>query len=695
MRFRAFIAAIISSLALSTVYAESLPVYFGTYTSGRNASEGIYRSVLDTETGRLSAPALAAEAKNPSFLEIHPNGKFLYAVSESGDAGTVSAYAIDPDTGNLKLLNSRPSGGSGPCHVNIDRSAKNVLVTNYGSGSASVIPIATDGSLAEPTGFVQHEGSSINLQRQKGPHAHSINVSPDNRFVFVADLGLDKIMIYRLDVEKGTITANDPAFAKVKPGSGPRHFTFGADGRYAYVINEMGGTVTAFSYEPASGTLTQIQTVTTLPDGFAGSSSCAEVRVHPGGKFLYGSNRGHDSIAVYRIDPAKGTLTFVEHERAGIKTPRNFNIDPTGRFCLVANQGGNSIVVFRIDQKTGALEPTGHKISVGRPVCVRFLRADPPVDVEAERAALREDFLKLRFGLFLHFNMATYVDREWANGYEDPAFFKPDRLDCQQWAEVASAAGMKYGVLTVKHTGGWCLWDSDHTAHDITRFIHYKNGRGDIVREFVDAFRARGLKVGLYYCFPGDFSSSRHGNGLPEGKPDLHGLPPEAAGDYVGFVKKQLTELLTNYGPIDLLWIDQYSNKYTRARWQEVRAHIRSLQPRCLVIGNNAHNLKDSDVYSCEYPWDSKGFPPEGNRTPAEVCDKISRTWFWNTADRPEHVKDAQDIIKMLKLCSERNANYLLNVPPDRQGMISGIHLERMQEVATLLNATASAADKK
>jgi len=597
MRFIAFITAIISSLALSTVYAESLDVYFGTYTTGRNASEGIYRSVLDTDTGELAAPVLAAEAKNPSFVEIHPNGKYLYAVSESGDAGTVSAYAIDLKTKNLKLLNTRPSGGSGPCHVNIDHVGKNVLVTNYNSGSVSVIPIKSDGSLAEPACFVQHEGASVNPQRQKGPHAHSVNISADNRFAFVADLGLDKVMIYKLDVEKGTITANNPAFARVKPGSGPRHFTFGINGKHAYVINEMGGTITAFAYEPASGTLTEIQTVSTLPDDFTGTNGCAEVRVHPSGRFLYGSNRGHDSIAVYRIDPAKGTLTFVEHERAGIKTPRNFNIDPTGKFCLVANQGADSVVVFRIDQKTGALEPTGNQITIGRPVCIRFLRADPPVDVEAEQAALREDFLKLRFGLFLHFNMATYFNREWANGYEDTALFKPGKLDCKQWAEVASAAGMKYGVLTVKHTGGWCLWDSDHTAHDITRFIHYKNGRGDIVREFVDAFRARGLKIGFYYCFPGDFSSSGYGNAVPDGMPDLHGLPPEAAGDYVGFIKKQLTELLTNYGPVDLLWIDQYSNKYTLSNWQEIRAHIKSLQQRCLVIGNNAHDLSFTVQY--------------------------------------------------------------------------------------------------
>jgi len=308
----------------------------------------------------------------------------------------------------------------------------------------------------------------------------------------------------------------------------------------------------------------------------------------------------------------------------------------------------------------------------------------PSVDMETERAALQENFLKLRFGLFLHFNMATYINREWANGYEDPTIFKPDRLNCDQWADIACQAGMKYGVLTVKHTGGWCLWDSNYTTHDISSFINYKNGKGDIVREFVDAFRARGLKVGFYYCFPGDFSNISYGNAVPQGKPDLHGLPPEAAGDYAGFIKLQLTELLTRYGPIDLLWIDQYSNRYTKSRWQEIRAHVKSLQPLCLVIGNNAHNLKDSDVYSCEFPWDPKSMPPEGNRIPAEVCDKISRTWFWNTADRSEHVRDAREIVKMLKLCNERNANYLLNVPPDRNGLISGIHLERMEEVASI-----------
>jgi 6-phosphogluconolactonase len=378
MFIRAFITAVFSFAALSTATAKSLPVYFGTYTSrGEDSSKGIYRSVLDLETGRLANPVLVAEARNPSFLEIHPDGKFLYAVSESGGAGSVSAYAIDRGTGGLKLLNQQSSGGAGPCHVSIDHAGRNVLVANYGSGSVSVIPIKSDGRLGEPTGFVQHAGSSVNLRRQKGPHAHSINVSPDDRFAFVADLGIDKIMIYRLDVEKGTIVANSPAFAKVKPGAGPRHFAFAPNGKFAYVINELDCTVTAFAYEPASGALTEIQTITTLPNGFDGSNSCAEVRVHPSGKFLYGSNRGHDSIVVYRVDPAKGILTFVEHERADIKTPRNFNIDPMGRFCLVANQGGDSVVVFRIDRETGALEPTGHKVSIARPVCVRFLQPAP------------------------------------------------------------------------------------------------------------------------------------------------------------------------------------------------------------------------------------------------------------------------------------------------------------------------------
>jgi 6-phosphogluconolactonase len=366
------LGAAVSLVVVSAAWARPLRVYIGTYAGGEHASKGIYRSELDPKTGALSSPVLVAEARNPSFLEIHPNGKFLYAVSEAGASGRVFAYAIDPDTGDLKLVNDCATGGAGPCHVSVDHAGRHVLVANYGGGSAAAIPIRPDGGLTEPAGFVQHTGSSVNPARQKGPHAHSINASPDDRFVFVADLGIDKIMIYRLEVEAGLKPAPTP-FAALKPGSGPRHFVFHPAGKHAYVINELDSTITAFAYEPASAALREIQTVPTLPEGFAGSNTCAEIRVHPSGKFLYGSNRGHDSVAVYRVDPAAGTLTLVGHATEGIKTPRNFNIDPTGAFCLVANQTGDSVIVFRIDRQTGALTPTEHKITVGRPVCIRFL----------------------------------------------------------------------------------------------------------------------------------------------------------------------------------------------------------------------------------------------------------------------------------------------------------------------------------
>ena len=359
-------------VVVSGVWAKSIDVYFGTYTDQGSSSKGIYHSTLDTETGKLSVPVLAIRAINPAFLDIHPNGQFLYAVSESGRRGRVGAYAIDAETGGLTQLNRESSQGSGPCHISLDHAGRYAFVANYGSGSAAVLPIGSDGKLAAATGFVQHTGSSVNPDRQKEPHAHSANISPDDRFLFVADLGIDKIMIYRLDREAGTIAPNDPPFAMLKPGAGPRHFSFAPNGKFAYVINELSCTVTAFCYDAAVGALTEIQTVSTLPSDFKGENTCAEVRVHPGGQFLYGSNRGHDSIAVYRIDPEQGTLTFVEHETADIKRPRNFNIDPTGGFCLVANLDADSVGVFRIDRQTGALTATGRKVTVGQPCCVRF-----------------------------------------------------------------------------------------------------------------------------------------------------------------------------------------------------------------------------------------------------------------------------------------------------------------------------------
>jgi len=304
-------------------------------------------------------------------------------------------------------------------------------------------------------------------------------------------------------------------------------------------------------------------------------------------------------------------------------------------------------------------------------------------------ANLRKEFLDWKFGMFIHFNIATFNQREWATGHEDPSTFSPEKLDCGQWIDAAASAGMKYAVLTVKHTGGWCLWDSKHTeSHDMTAFSNYKGGKGDIVREFVDACRKRGLKVGLYYCFPGDFSQRA---GLPQGKEDLHGLPPEAKGDFSGFIKKQLTELLTEYGTIDLLWIDQYRNPYTPpADWLEIRNHIKGLQPGCLVIANNSHDFKETDIHSYEYPWmlernPSKALPAEGNTDPGEVCDKMGPGWFWTPDESGEDLMTAEEAVKMLKLCNSRQANYLLNVAPDASGLIPTYALERLREIGGLL----------
>jgi len=309
----------------------------------------------------------------------------------------------------------------------------------------------------------------------------------------------------------------------------------------------------------------------------------------------------------------------------------------------------------------------------------------------APLTAQQRDFMTWRFGMFIHFNLGTFADLDWAGGYEDPALFNPSKLDCGQWADAAKEAGMTYLVLTAKHTEGIALYPSAWTTHDITMFRKFRGGKGDIVREFVDACRARGLKVGLYYCFPGDYSDEAHRNAPPPGLPNLHGLPPEAAGDYAGFIKKQLAELLTRYGPIDLLWIDAYDNKYTGGRWPEILAYIRSLQPRCIVLGNNAQNLNDSDVLSNEFPWKG-GLPPAGNVLPAEVCDTIQTgaRWFWREVRQPSDLQAAEAIVARLRTCNQRNANYLLDVPPDRDGLISGPQLQRLREIGALLRAAGA-----
>jgi 6-phosphogluconolactonase len=351
-------------------------VYFGTYTGEK--SKGIYRARLDLASGKLSEAELAAEVDNPSFLALHPDGTFLYAAGEVSNfegkpGGAVSAFALDRTTGKLTLLNQQSSRGGGPCHLVVDRQGKNVLVANYGGGSVAVLPIDNDGKLQPSSSFVQHKGSSVNPRRQEAPHAHSINLDPAGKFAFVADLGLDKVLIYKFDAAKGTLTPNEPAFVAVAPGAGPRHFAFHPSGRFAYVINEMHSTVTAFTYDAARGALENIPLIiSTLPEPKLGNST-AEVQVHPSGKFLYGSNRGHDSLAIFSIDQETGELTAVGHQLTGGKTPRNFGIDPTGAFILAANQSSDTVVVFRVDRETGKIIPTGQSIEVPRPVCVKFL----------------------------------------------------------------------------------------------------------------------------------------------------------------------------------------------------------------------------------------------------------------------------------------------------------------------------------
>ena len=350
-------------------------VYIGTYT--RHDSKGIYAYRFQPATGKLTSIGLVGETENPSFLALHPNHRYLYAVNEISNyegqsAGSVSSFSIDVKTGMLAPLNKMTTRGTIPAHLVVDKTGKSLVVANYGSGSVAAFPLNADGSLGAASAFVQHAGSSTG-SRQRGPHAHAVVLSPDNRFVFVPDLGLDQVLSYRLDPAKGTLTPNDPPFTKVTQGSGPRHFVFHPNGRFAYTLSEMGSLVTVFAYDQAGGTLKDLQTISTLPKGFSGTNNAAELEVHPNGRFLYASNRGHDSIAVFVIDPRANTLTLVEHVPTQGKMPRNFAIDPTGAYLLAANQNTNNIVLFRIDQKTGRLTPTGDDLKTPSPVCVIFL----------------------------------------------------------------------------------------------------------------------------------------------------------------------------------------------------------------------------------------------------------------------------------------------------------------------------------
>lgn len=377
---RAITTLLAAVLTTSAFSADSYHVYFGCYTNAKSGSKGIHISKFNTTTGDLSEPDLAAETGSPSFLAIHPSKKYLYAVGEMGTPGQkgggVSAFKISQPDGKLMLINQVSSVGAGPCHISVDKTGKMAMVANYGGGSVASYSIQDNGGLSEAQTFVQHEGSSVNLKRQAGPHAHSLNTSPDNRFGFACDLGLDKVLIYKLDPITGKMTSH--GHATVAPGSGPRHFAFHPSGKYAFVNNEILMTVTSFAYDAEKGALTEIATVSTLPEADRSKTelSTAETVAHPNGKFVYVSNRTHDTIAVFSCDPATGRLTLIQNAPAEGEIPRNFNLDPTGKWMIVAHQNSNTAALFKVDQESGKLTFTGKKISVGGAVCVRFLEVE-------------------------------------------------------------------------------------------------------------------------------------------------------------------------------------------------------------------------------------------------------------------------------------------------------------------------------
>lgn len=374
---------LISLLALLVVIAVGVQaraatkylVYVGTYTD--HGSKGIYVCKFDAATGRLSAPVLAAESLQPSFFAVTADGRFLYASNEvdtfNGQAtGAVSAFRVNAETGKLTLLNQVSSRGAGPAHVAVDRSGHYALVANYDGGSVAVLRLMPDGKIGESTAFVQHKGSSVNHDRQEAPHAHEVVMSPDNRFAIVADLGTDQVLAYPFDAANGTL--GEARIVKSEAGVGPRHAAFGADGKILYVVNELSSTIAVYSYDEQNGAMASVQSIPALSDGSKSTSAAAEIVVGPSGKFLYASNRGDDSIAVFKIDSAKGTLAPVQHISTQGKTPRNFAIEPAGNWLIAANQDSNSVVTFRIDKETGRLTATGQAVGVDSPSVVAFVR---------------------------------------------------------------------------------------------------------------------------------------------------------------------------------------------------------------------------------------------------------------------------------------------------------------------------------
>jgi 6-phosphogluconolactonase len=359
------------------------PIRFGTGKILEGKGEGIYAYRLDPSSGALEWLGTTTGVSNPSYLAFDPGGRFLYAVNElkafeERPSGTVSAFAVDPETGGLALLNRRLTHGTDPCHVLVDGKGEYVFVANFMSGSVCVLPVLGDGRLGAPSDFIQHQGASIDPVRQRGPHAHSVTLDAANRFAFVPDLGLDRLMVYRFDRGRGKLEPHAIPWLKGTPGAGPRHLAFHPGGRLAFLINELDCTLAALAYDARRGALRERQVVSTLPEGFQGASSCAAIQVSPSGGFVYGSNRGHDSLVIHRIDQRTGRLTYVGHAATQGKTPRHFGIDPSGRFLLVANQDTDGVVTFRIHPQAGTLEPTGHVAPVPTPVCVKFLRRPLP-----------------------------------------------------------------------------------------------------------------------------------------------------------------------------------------------------------------------------------------------------------------------------------------------------------------------------
>ena len=360
----------------ATVHAADPLVFISAFAPGDKSA--IHAFQFDVSKGALKPLHRTVEIQNPFFLAISPDKRFLYAINAEKFGGEkdefVAAYAIEGRTGKLKHLNQQSTRGTASCYVDVDATGKTVVVANYSSGSVASLPVQKDGSLAEAASFVQHSGSSVDPERQKGPNAHSIVISPDNRFALSADLGIDKILIYRLSATTAKLTDNEAQpFAKMQPGSGPRHLTFHPNGRRVYVINELKNTVTFFDYAADSGTLTERQTISTLPAGFTGKSYCADLKITPDGRFLFGTNRGHDSIAVFRIAD-DGQLSLITIQPSLGKGPQNLLITPDGQWLLCANMPGNSVIVFRIDSKTGNLKAAGEPVAMPMPSCIRWVR---------------------------------------------------------------------------------------------------------------------------------------------------------------------------------------------------------------------------------------------------------------------------------------------------------------------------------